>query len=90
MSVYKTLVRPVLCYGSEAWTMHNRDKSRITVSEMRFMHHTAGYTKWDHTRNEDILHELHIEPVLFIYINIKKIGFNMYTACPEQDFVGQF
>ena len=28
------------------------------------MCHTAGYTKWDHKRNEDILHELHIEPVL--------------------------
>ena len=27
------------------------------------MRHTAGYTKWDHKRN-DILHELHIEPVL--------------------------
>ena len=54
--------------------------------EMRFMRHTAGKTKWDHKRNEDILHELYIEPVL----DIKTIGFNMYTACPEQDFLGQF
>ena len=44
--------------------MRNRDKSRITASEMRFMRHTTGYTKWDHKRIEDILHELHIEPVL--------------------------
>ena len=58
------LARPVLCYGSEAWTMPNREKSRITASEMRFMCHTAGNTKWDHKRNEDFLHELHIEPVL--------------------------
>ena len=58
------LARPVLCYGSKTWTMHNRDKSRIIASEIRFMHHTAGYTKWDHKRNEDILHELHREPVL--------------------------
>ena len=43
-------------------------KGRITASEMRFMRHTAGYTKWDHKRNEDILHELHIEPV-FDYIH---------------------
>ena len=64
MRLYKTLARPVLCYGSESWTMRNRDKSRITASEIRFMHHTAGYMKWDHKRNEDILHELHIELVL--------------------------
>ena len=25
-----------------------------------------------------------------IHINTKTIGFNMYTACPEQDFLGQF
>ena len=68
--------------------MCNRDKSRITASEMRFMRHTAGYTKWDHKRNDDILHELHIQPI--ISINTKTIGFNMYTACPEQDFLGQF
>ena len=35
-----------------------------TKAEMRFMRHTAGYTKWDHKINEDMLHELHIEPVL--------------------------
>ena len=33
------------------------------MSEMRFMGHTAGYTA-DHKINEDMLHELHIEPVL--------------------------
>ena len=72
MCLFKALVRLVLCYGSEAWTMRNRDKSRITVNEIIFMRHTAGYTKWDHKRN-DILHELHIEPVLhYIYKTIPK------------------
>jgi len=45
MPLYKMLARPVLCYGSEAWTMPNREKSRITASEMRFICHTAGNTK---------------------------------------------
>ena len=48
--------------------MRNRDKSRIIASEMRFMRHRVGYTKWDHKRNENILRELHIEPV-FDYIH---------------------
>jgi hypothetical protein len=30
---------------------------------MKFMRKTAGYTKWDHKRNEDILTELKIEPM---------------------------
>ena len=36
----------------------------IIIIIIIIMRHTAGYTKWDHKRNEDILHELHIEPVL--------------------------
>ena len=47
--------------------MLNRDKSRITASEMRFMRHPGGYTKWDHKRNEDILHELHMYSTILKY-----------------------
>ena len=39
-------------------------KAESQPPEMRFMRHTAGYAKWDLKRNEDILRELHIEPVL--------------------------
>lgn len=62
--LYKTLARPVLCYGSEAWTLHKHEESRIIANEMKFMRRTAGYTKWDRRRNEEILHELQITPVL--------------------------
>jgi hypothetical protein len=35
--IYKTLACPVLCYGSEAWTIPKSDESRITACEMKFM-----------------------------------------------------
>ena len=62
--LYKIMARPILCYGSEAWTLRKRDESRLTACEMRFMRRTAGYTKWDHKKNEDVLQELNISPVL--------------------------
>ena len=62
--LYKTLARPVLCYGSEAWTLRTIDEHRITAGEMKFMRFTAGYSKWDHKRNEDVLKELRIQSVL--------------------------
>ena len=40
------------------------------------MHRIAGYTKWDHERNEDILQELGLEPVLqYIhqYLHVKRM-----------------
>jgi hypothetical protein len=54
----------MLCYGSEAWTIRKSDESRITACEMKFMHRTAGYTKWDLKRNKEVLKELKVEPIL--------------------------
>ncbi|KAJ4450125.1 hypothetical protein ANN_01532 [Periplaneta americana] len=64
IGLYKTLAQPVLSYGSEAWTVKNKDVSRITASQMRFMRATAGYTRWDHKKNEDLMQELQIEPIM--------------------------
>jgi hypothetical protein len=36
--------KPVLIYGSEAWTIRKADEKRKTV----------GLTLWDHKRNEEI------------------------------------
>jgi hypothetical protein len=62
--LYKTLALPVLCYGSEAWTIRKGDSNIFTVCEVKFMRRAEGYTKWDHKRNEDILTELKIEPMV--------------------------
>ncbi|KAJ4431469.1 hypothetical protein ANN_20067 [Periplaneta americana] len=64
IGLYKTLAQPVLSYGSEAWTVKNKDVSRITASVMWFMRATAGYTRWDHKKNEDLMQELQIEPIM--------------------------
>jgi hypothetical protein len=65
--IYGTLARPVLSYGSEAWTIRRTDEKRISA-EMHFLRRTAGYTRWDHKRNEDILTELQISQITeFVY-----------------------
>jgi hypothetical protein len=64
IKIYKTLSRPILTYGSEAWTICKSDRTRITASEMKFLRRTAGYTKLDKKRNTEILRELKINSVL--------------------------
>jgi hypothetical protein len=49
--IYKTLARPILSYGSEAWTIRRADEKRLISAKMRFLRRTAGYTHWDHKRN---------------------------------------
>jgi hypothetical protein len=43
--VCKTLERPILTYGGEAWTIRKSDGTRITTNEMKFLRRTAGYKK---------------------------------------------
>ncbi|KAJ4448040.1 hypothetical protein ANN_10052 [Periplaneta americana] len=62
--LYNIFARPMLSYGSEAWTLRKADKSRITACEMRFIRRTAGYAKWDLKRNCEILKKLKTQPVL--------------------------
>jgi hypothetical protein len=40
------------------------NNDNITACEMKFMLRTAGYTKWDLKRNEEVLKELKVEPIL--------------------------
>jgi len=60
LCLYKTLAWPVLCYGSEAWTTRKQNIDRTAAGDIKFMQRTAGYTTWDHKRNEDILDKAEI------------------------------
>ena len=42
-------------------------------SDMQFMRFTAGYTKWDHIRNDVIMKELQVQPVLDFIQKIRKM-----------------
>jgi hypothetical protein len=65
---YKTLARPVLSYGRETWTIRRTDERRLISAEMRFLRRTAGYSCWNHRRNEDVLTELQMSQITeFIY-----------------------
>jgi hypothetical protein len=53
----------VLSSGSEAWTIRRTDERRLISAEMCFLKRAAGYTGWDHKRNEDNLTELQISQI---------------------------
>ena len=64
ITIYKTILRPVLTYGSETWTLTERLKSKIQAAEMRVLRIIKGVTRCDKIRNEEIRRELEIEPIL--------------------------
>lgn len=52
MNAYIFLARPVLSSGSKVWTNRKQDEWCLTSAEMKFLRKTAGYSLFDHKRNE--------------------------------------
>lgn len=63
LSVYKTIFRPILTYGSESWVMSNRMKGKIEAVEMKYLRRVKGVTLRDRVRSAEIREELEVKPV---------------------------
>ena len=61
MRVYETLVKSVLLYNSETWTLKEKDKSKLRVFEMTCLQKIEGVTRKDRIRNEEIRGRLHVQ-----------------------------
>jgi hypothetical protein len=42
LKVYKSVIRPVVTYGCEAWTLTNRDKQHLRIFERRILRKIFG------------------------------------------------
>ncbi|CAH1987605.1 unnamed protein product, partial [Acanthoscelides obtectus] len=58
MTVYRTVFRPILIFGSESWVLTNRQKSKLQVIDMKYLRAVKGVTRKDKIRNEVIREEL--------------------------------
>ena len=42
LKIYESLIRPVVTYGNEAWTLTNRDEQHLRISERRILRKICG------------------------------------------------
>ena len=61
--VYKTVIRPVLMYGSETWALRAQDTSKIAAAEMKILRWSSGHTKFDRIRNTVIREGMKVAPI---------------------------
>uniref|UniRef100_A0A0N4Y8C1 Reverse transcriptase domain-containing protein n=1 Tax=Nippostrongylus brasiliensis TaxID=27835 RepID=A0A0N4Y8C1_NIPBR len=52
MRIYRVLVLPILLYGSEVWTLLQRDELRLETFQMKCLRRILGVTLRDRLRNE--------------------------------------
>ena len=56
--------KPAPLYGSEYWTLRQRDKCRINSSQMRFLLSLSGVTLRDRIKSEEIRKKLYVEEMI--------------------------
>jgi Reverse transcriptase (RNA-dependent DNA polymerase)/Endonuclease-reverse transcriptase len=64
VTIYKTILRPILTYGCEAWTLTTMMRSRIQAAEMRVLRLINGVTRKDRMRNDNIRADLEVQDIL--------------------------
>lgn len=54
MTIYKTIVEPIMTYGSENWQLTSKDRRSIGATEMDFLRRACRVSRLEHIRNEEI------------------------------------
>ena len=60
---YRTVIRPILLYGSECWTVKYQYEQKMSVVEMRMLRWMCGHTRKDKIRNEVIRNKVGVVPI---------------------------
>ena len=72
LTVYKTILRPVLMFACESWVLSQQNESRLQALEMKYLRRVLGVTRMDRLRNDYIRKELEVESILEL-INKRKL-----------------
>lgn len=73
--VYKVIVVPSLSYRSELWTPLKKHQSQFEAANMRFLRKTAGKSKYNKVRNEEIREIINQESMT---LKLKKTQLNWF------------
>jgi hypothetical protein len=73
ITIFKTIYRPILTYGSETWVLTRQMKSKIQAIEMKYLRAVKGITRRDRIRNTEVRKELETKSILE-YIEEKQLN----------------
>jgi hypothetical protein len=76
IKIYKTILKPIVIFGCEAWSVAEKDKTRLNMWERKILRKVYGPVTeqgvWRIRRNEE-LRELYKVPDLVADINSKRL-----------------
>ena len=63
IKLYMTVIRPVMLYGGECWTVTKKEEQILETTEMRMLRRIKGVTRKDKIRSVDIRRELGVNEI---------------------------
>ena len=63
IKLYMTVIRPVLLYGAECWTVRKKEEQILEKTEMRMLRRIKGVTLRDRIKSVDIRKELGVSSI---------------------------
>jgi hypothetical protein len=81
--LYKTIILPVVLYGSETWSLTLREEHRLRVFKNRVLRRIFGLKKdegWGKLHNEE-LHNLYPLPNVIRMINSRRLRWTGHVVC---------
>ena len=63
IKLYLTVIRPVLLYGAECWTIRKKEEKILEKTEMRMLRRIKGVTLRDRIKSVDIRKELGVSSI---------------------------
>ena len=61
--VYRTMIRPVMMYGSETWAIKKDQERKLDVAEMKMVRWSMGKARNDRIRNDSLRDAISIRAV---------------------------
>ena len=63
IKLYMTIIRPVLLYEAESWTVRKKEDQILGITEMRMLRRIKGVTLRDKVKSVDIRKELGVNSI---------------------------
>ena len=63
IKLYMTVIRPVLLYGAECWTVRKKEEHILENTKMRMLRRIKGVTLRDNVKTVDIRKELGVNSI---------------------------
>jgi len=71
--IYNSMVKSVLIYGAETWSLFEDDRRRINATEMDALRRSARISKLDRKMNECIREKMNVQDVILDEITRKQL-----------------